>query len=79
MLRLLQTLRKRVYIIIVVALLSIVVLQQIKLNSYTNELKIKNAVLKEKDYYINKLEITKNNLIYDLENYEEIYGCGINE
>lgn len=79
MFRLLQTLRKRVYIIIVVALLSIVVLQQIKLNSYTNELKIKNAVLKEKDYYINKLEITKNNLIYDLENYEEIYGCDINE
>lgn len=79
MLRLLQKIRKRVYIIIVVALLSIVVLQQIKINSYTNELKIKNAVLKEKDYYINKLEITKNNLIYDLENYEEIYGCGINE
>lgn len=77
--RLLQKIRKRVYIIIVVALLSIVVLQQIKINSYTNELKIKNAVLKEKDYYINKLEITKNNLIYDLENYEEIYGCGINE
>ena len=71
--RLLQKIRKRVYIIIVVALLSIVVLQQIKINSYTNELKIKNAVLKEKDYYINKLEITKNNLIYDLENYEEIY------
>lgn len=79
MLRLLQTLRKRVYIIIVVALLSIVVLQQIKINSYTNELKIKNAVLKEKDYYINELEITKNNLIYNLENYEEIYGRGINE
>lgn len=79
MLRLLQTLRKRVYIIIVVALLSIVVLQQIKINSYTNELKIKNAVLKEKDYYINELEITKNNLIYDLENYEEIYGCDISE
>lgn len=79
MLRLLQTLRKRVYIIIVVALLSIVVLQQIKINSYTNELKIKNAVLKEKDYYINELEITKNNLIYDLENYEEIYGCDIGE
>lgn len=77
MLRLLQTLRKRVYIIIVVALLSIVVLQQIKINSYINELKIKNAVLKEKDYYINELEITKNNLIYDLENYEEIYGCDI--
>lgn len=77
MLRLLQTLRKRVYIIIVVALLSIVVLQQIKLNSYTNELKIKNAVLKEKDYYINELEITKNNLIYNLENYEGIYGCDI--
>ena len=79
MLRLLQTLRKRVYIKIVVALLLIVVLQQIKLNSYTNELKIKNAVLKEKDYYINELEITKNNLIYDLENYEKIYGRGINE
>lgn len=77
--RLLQKIRKRVYIIIVVALLSIVVLQQIKINSYTNELKIKNAVLKEKDYYINKLEITKNNLIYDLENYEEIYRCDINE
>lgn len=79
MLRLLQTLRKRVYIIIVVALLSIVVLQQIKINSYTNELKIKNAVLREKDYYINELEITKNNLIYNLENYEEIYRCDINE
>lgn len=79
MLRLLQTLRKRVYIIIVVALLSIVVLQQIKINSYTNKLKIKNAVLKEKDYYINELEIAKNNLIYNLENYEEIYGRGINE
>ena len=79
MLRLLQTLRKRVYIIIVVALLSIVVLQQIKINSYTNKLKTTNAVLKEKDYYINELEITKNNLIYDLENYEEIYGCDISE
>lgn len=79
MFRLLQTLRKRVYIIIVVALLSIVVLQQIKINSYKNELKIKNAVLNEKDYYINELEITKNNLIYNLENYEEIYGRGINE
>lgn len=79
MLRLLQTLRKRVYIIIVVALLLIVVLQQIKINSYTNKLKLKNAVLNEKDYYINELEITKNNLIYDLENYKEIYGCGINE
>lgn len=79
MLRLLQKIRKRVYIIIVVALLSIVVLQQIKINSYTNKIKIKNAVLKEKDYYINELEITKNNLIYDLENYEEIYRCDINE
>lgn len=79
MLRLLQTLRKRVYIIIVVALLSIVVLQQIKINSYTNKIKINNAVLKEKDYYINELEITKNNLIYNLENYEKIYGCGIDE
>ena len=79
MFRLLQTLRKRVYIIIVVALLLIVVLQQIKMNSYTNELRIKNAVLKEKDYYINELEITKNNLIYDLENYKEIYGCDISE
>ena len=79
MLRLLQTLRKIVYIIIVVALLSIVVLQQIKINSYTNKLKVKNAVLKEKDYYINELEITKNNLIYNLENYEEIYRCDINE
>lgn len=79
MLRLLQTLRKRVYIIIVVALLLIVVLQQIKINSYTNKLKVKNAVLKEKDYYINELEIIKNNLIYDLENYEEIYGCDISE
>lgn len=79
MLRLLQTLRKRVYIIIVVALLLIVVLQHVKINSYTNELKIKNAVLKEKDYYINELEITKNNLIYNLENYEKIYGCGIDE
>lgn len=79
MLRLLHALRKRVYIIIVVALLSIVVLQQIKINSYTNKLKIKNAVLNEKDYYINELEIIKNNLIYDLENYEEIYGCDISE
>lgn len=79
MLRLLQTLRKRVYIIIVVALLLIVVLQQIKIYDYTNELKIKNAVLNEKDYYINELEIIKNNLIYDLENYEEIYGCDISE
>ena len=79
MFRLLQTLRKRVYIIIVVALLLIVVLKQIKINSYTNELRIKNAVLNEKDYYINELEITKNNLIYNLENYEEIYGWGINE
>lgn len=79
MLRLLQTLRKIVYIIIVVALLLIVVLQQIKINYYTNELKIKNAVLKEKDYYINELEIMKNNLIYDLENYEEIYGRDISE
>lgn len=79
MLRLLQTLRKIVYIIIVVALLLIVVLQQIKINYYTNELKIKNAVLNEKDYYINELEIMKNNLIYDLENYEEIYGRDISE
>lgn len=79
MLRLLQTLRKRVYIIIVVTLLLIVVLQQIKIYSYTNELKTTNAVLKEKDYYINELEIIKNNLIYDLENYEEIYGCDISE
>lgn len=79
MLRLLQTLRKRVYIIIVVALLLIVVLQQIKINSYTNELEVKNAVLNEKDCYINELEIIKNNLIYDLENYKEIYGCDIIE
>lgn len=53
-----------------------VVLQQIKINEYETSLKVKDAVLDEKNYYINELEILKNNLIYDLENYDEIYGCG---